>query len=66
MRGSHMPGFVVGGHLSNLIKYVERLKLEPIGILKSDQFHTVSMHLTEMFVSKDMKVNLLQHGPEWL
>ena len=54
-------------NLSNLIKYVERLKLEPIGILKSDQFHTVSMHLTEMFVSKDMKVNnLLQHRPAWL
>ena len=44
-------------NLSNLIKYVERLKLELIGILKSDQFHTVSMHLTEIFVSKDMKVN---------
>ena len=39
--------------------YAEGLKMEPIGVLKSDQFHTVSLHLTEMFVGKDMKVILL-------
>ena len=39
-----------------LMAFIEELKLEPINILKSDQFHSLSMHLTEMFVGKDMKV----------
>ena len=34
----------------------ERLKMEPIGILKSDQFYAVSMRLTEIFVEQNMKV----------
>ena len=42
--------------------------MEPISILKSDQFYTVSMHLTEMFVGKNMKVTSLymsQPKSEW-
>ena len=30
--------------------------MEPIGILKSDQFYAVFMRLTEIFVEKNMKV----------
>ena len=35
---------------------VESLKMEPIGMLKSDQFYALSMHLKELFVAKDMLV----------
>ena len=35
---------------------IESLKMEPIAILKSDQFYALSMRLTELFVSKDMLV----------
>ena len=40
---------------------IEGLKLEIISVLKSDQFHILSMHLSEMFVGKDMKVGTCRH-----
>ena len=43
---------------SDHVHIIEDLKLEIISILKSDQFETLSMHLTEMFVGKDMKVGI--------
>lgn len=43
------------------VHIIEELKLEIINILKSDQFYTLSMHLTEMFVGKDMKVGTCRH-----
>ena len=39
--------------------------MEPIGILRSDQFHTVSMHLTELFLGKDMQVTGMATALLW-